>query len=101
VNDLPEVEDALRILKRHSVFQLGEEQFAEEHLMVDPSFFKLFDYKLLKGNPATALNEPYDIVLSESMAKKYFEDKDPLGQSIKVFAYDRGQQGADQNHRRH
>jgi putative ABC transport system permease protein len=95
LNDLPEVEDAVRILRRHSIFQLGDNQFAEEHLAVDPSFFNLFDFKLLKGNPATALSEPYNIVLSESMAKKYFGDRDPLGQSIKIFAFDPGQRGAD------
>lgn len=95
VSDLPEVEDALRMIRRHSIFQLEEKQFAEEHLAVDPSFFKLFDFELLKGNPATALNDPYNIVLSESMVKKYFGDKDPMGQSIKVFAFDPGSQGAD------
>jgi len=45
-------------------------------------FFKVFDYELVRGNKEDFLAEPNTIVLSESLAKKYFEDADPLGQTI-------------------
>ena len=45
-------------------------------------FFEMFDFKLIKGNPRTALNEPLNIVFSESAVKKYFGDKDPIGQTV-------------------
>jgi putative ABC transport system permease protein len=42
----------------------------------------MFDFKLIKGNPRTALNDPLNIVFSESAVKKYFGDKDPIGQTV-------------------
>ncbi|HTE30970.1 MAG TPA: FtsX-like permease family protein, partial [Chryseolinea sp.] len=44
--------------------------------------FDVFSWKLLKGNPKTALAAPYSIVLTEAMAKKYFGDEDPLGKTL-------------------
>ncbi|MVM34072.1 FtsX-like permease family protein [Spirosoma sp. HMF4905] len=49
----------------------------------DNSFFKVFTFPLLKGDPATALKEPYSLVLTEKTAKKLFGDVDPLGKSIR------------------
>ena len=51
-------------------------------LWADSSFFEVFDFKLIKGNPHTALNEPLNIVFSESAAKKYFGNTDPVGQTV-------------------
>ncbi len=50
----------------------------------DSSFFKVFGFKLLSGNPEAILNEPYAVVLSESMAKDYFMDADPLNKKIEI-----------------
>jgi len=49
---------------------------------VDPDFIRMFTFDFLKGDPQKALDEPNSIVLSLSMAKKYFGDDDPLGQTI-------------------
>lgn len=96
VNDLPEVENALRIDTNDAIVKQGDKQFSEDYILgVDPSFFDIFSFKLLKGNPATALAEPYNIILSESMAKKYFGEKDPLGESLRIFQYDPDGQGAE------
>ncbi len=96
VNDLPEVENALRIDTNDAIVKQGDKQFSENYILgVDPSFFDLFSFKLLKGNAATALAEPYNIILSESMAKKYFGEKDPLGESLRIFQYDPDGQGAE------
>jgi putative ABC transport system permease protein len=63
-----------------------EEFFAKEDhfLFADSNFFRMFSYRLLKGNRAEVLRRPYTVVLTESMAKKYFGDKDPLGQVLRV-----------------
>jgi putative ABC transport system permease protein len=96
VNDLPEVEEAVRIDLNGAVVQLDEKKFSEEDILgVDPSFLKIFSFNLLKGDPTTALNEPYTILLSESMAKKYFGDKDPIGSSLKIYQYDPDGEGAE------
>jgi putative ABC transport system permease protein len=55
--------------------------------LVEPSFFSMFDFKgtpfrWLAGNPKTALEQPMSVVLTRSIAKKYFGDEDPLGQTL-------------------
>ncbi|MGB3585412.1 MAG: ABC transporter permease [Tunicatimonas sp.] len=55
----------------------------EEHIAyVEPAFFQIFDRKFVMGNAATALDEPNEVVLSERQAKKYFGERDPMGQTI-------------------
>jgi putative ABC transport system permease protein len=49
-----------------------------------PSLFDLFTYPLKLGNAATALVEPYSIVLKAEVAEKFFKDEDPIGQTMKV-----------------
>lgn len=48
------------------------------------SLFQVFDFPLLKGNPATALTAPYSIVISQSMASRYFGTEDPMGKTFVV-----------------
>jgi putative ABC transport system permease protein len=48
----------------------------------DSTFFDLFSFKLLKGSPEKALTAPYSLVLTESTAKKYFGNADPMGQTL-------------------
>ncbi|HMF70952.1 MAG TPA: ABC transporter permease [Flavitalea sp.] len=51
----------------------------------DSSFLKVFPYKLVKGNPATALDKPNAIVISEEVAGKLFGNTDPVGKTIRIF----------------
>ena len=51
---------------------------------VEPELFDIFDYHWLRGNPKTALREPGSVVLTESWAKKYFGDADPMGQTLNL-----------------
>ncbi len=86
VSDMPEVESATRICQAYGrVFKNGEKIFTEEKVFwVDSNFFQFFGYKLLKGDPLTALDEPNTLVLTERMAKKYFGDEDPVGKMLVV-----------------
>lgn len=96
VDDLPEVEQAVRIDRNDAVVEVGEKQFSEDNiLVVDPSFFDIFSFRVKSGDAETALNEPYSVMLSESMARKYFGDENPLGKSLKIFLFDRGGAGAE------
>lgn len=57
--------------------------FREENLLgVDSSFFSLFQFPFLQGNPETALQAPNTVVITESIAQKYFGDQDALGREI-------------------
>src|ERR1700722_520001 len=50
----------------------------------DSSFFKVFDFPLVKGDRRTALKEPFSIVLTETTAKQFFGNADPIGRSLVV-----------------
>ena len=50
----------------------------------DPEVFDLFEYEFQYGDPATALKEPYTVVLTRKAANKLFKEENPLGQSVKV-----------------
>lgn len=53
----------------------------------DSSFFRVFPYRMLHGDAATALDQPNAMVISQAVAKKLFGDKDPIGQTVNVFNY--------------
>lgn len=58
--------------------------FAERNLLfADPSFLTLFDVNVLRGNPATALQEAGAVLLSTAAARRYFGDTDPLGNVLR------------------
>lgn len=50
----------------------------------DPAFLRIFSFPLVRGDAATALEEPETAVLTESLARKYFREEDPLGQILTV-----------------
>ncbi len=56
-------------------------------LIVDPSFLNVFNFQLEKGNPATALSEPNNLVLTQESAVKIFGNQEPLGQTISLSGY--------------
>lgn len=86
--DFPEVEQAVRFAGNDNLLIRKDDiKFMEENVAwVDSAFFKVFDFTLIKGDPNTAVNDPYSIVLSESSVKKYFGNQDPLGQTMTVVA---------------
>ncbi|WP_422858125.1 ABC transporter permease [Flagellimonas sp. S174] len=53
-----------------------------ECFYMDPSVFDVFSWPLISGNPKTALEAPYSIVLTETTAKKYFGDENPIGKTL-------------------
>ncbi|SEI43061.1 putative ABC transport system permease protein [Dyadobacter koreensis] len=82
-NDFPEVEAFTRVSGGSFLVRKGDIKFQEEKtIFADSTFFKVFDFELIKGNPKTALKEQLSIVFTEKAAKKYFGDADPLGQTL-------------------
>lgn len=83
-DNYPEVENAVRFFQMsRNLYKNGDQQFYEaEFFLADSTVFDMFDYEFVKGDPATAIDLPFSIVLTEKIAKKYFGDADPVGQSL-------------------
>jgi putative ABC transport system permease protein len=81
--EFPEIEASVRISNESFLIRRGDVKFQEEHsAFADSSLFQVFDFKMIHGNPKTALKEPLSIVFTQTAAKKYFGDKDPVGQMV-------------------
>jgi len=94
-HDYAEVENTVRLKMREEIVTYKNQQVLQPGiLLTDPSFFDVFSYHLIRGNAATALSEPYSIILTESTAKKYFGDKDPMDETLLLNMYDSTGYGA-------
>jgi putative ABC transport system permease protein len=84
--DYPEIESAARLYSWSSVLvQHQDLRFMEQGwYFMDPEFFTLFSFPFLEGDPAHALDSPESLVISASMAEKYFGDTDPIGQTLRM-----------------
>jgi putative ABC transport system permease protein len=85
--DFPEVEESGRFLGRErTLFKKGNEGFYETKIYyADSTVFNIFTVKFLEGNPAKALNQPNNIVISRTLADKYFGKNTPaVGKTMKT-----------------
>lgn len=82
----PDIKNVVRLDPRASgVVRQGEDLFQESGLLyVDDNFFDMFTCQWLRGEPKTALSEPNTMVLTRSVAQRYFSDSDPLGETLVV-----------------
>jgi putative ABC transport system permease protein len=81
--DFPEVESAVRIKYVSFLVRKGDIKFQETgSILADSTLFDIFDFPLVYGNRQTALKEPMSIVFSETEAKKYFGNENPIGQTV-------------------
>ena len=79
-----EVVNFTRFQKMNGVMTRGEKKFREEEIyLADTSFFDIFSFKVLEGDGHKSLENPLTMMLSESTARKYFGDEDPVGQSMR------------------
>lgn len=83
INNLPEaIPEISRLIRFHHhqkrYLRIGTEKFRPKHsYLTDPEVFEVFGFELLAGDPQRALAEPFGLVLTESMARRYFGDEDP------------------------
>lgn len=83
-NEIPEVEEAVRVTNYNQpIIQYKNKVFNEtKWCFADDNFFKVFSVSFIYGDPNEALVEPYTVVLTETTAKRYFGNENPLGQTI-------------------
>ncbi len=84
--EFPEIVDTARVYPTGKwLLRYNDKAFYETYgLFTDPSIFTMFTIPLLKGNRATALSLPRSMVLTETMATKYFGSENPIGKTIRM-----------------
>ncbi len=92
-HDIPEVKQVTRLsaVNNNVVVTykdgLGEQKLFEEDFVVtaDSNFFTFFHLPFVKGDPSSVLHNPNDIVITETTAKKYFGNEEPVGKTLDFF----------------
>ncbi|SDE11001.1 MacB-like core domain-containing protein [Dyadobacter soli] len=79
---VPEIKAFVRFHGHRNDIKRGNEIKSEDIFRADSSFFSIFSFPLLSGDPNTALKEPRSVVLSEAMAEKQFGSKNVLGRTV-------------------
>jgi putative ABC transport system permease protein len=82
--EIPEVKATTHLVPEPMTVSVENRRFSETVAFVDPGFFQVIKLPLVKGDPARVFVHPDSIVLSQSAARKYFGDIDPLGKSVTV-----------------
>lgn len=81
----PAVVDYVRTYKSANVIKYDDQLFEEKGILyADPSFFKMLSFKLVHGDATSVLDAPDKIVITRTIAKKYFGNNDPIGKVLKV-----------------
>ncbi|WP_083262469.1 ABC transporter permease [Roseivirga sp. 4D4] len=86
LTEIPEVESTLRLNQwGRPILQYGENVFSEDKVFfTESNFFEFFSFRLISGNAKTALKEPNSVVLTETTARKYFGNENPLDKLILI-----------------
>ncbi len=81
------IKNAVRIFNFQSprlLIEYGDKRFNERRFFyADSTFFDVFDHEFIYGDPETALDESYSVVITESTAKKYFDEDNPIGKLLR------------------
>jgi putative ABC transport system permease protein len=87
-DNYPEVEESLHfIIKDGTLVGYKDKRFYENKFaFADANFFSLFSFPLLKGSPENVIKDLNALVISQSMAKKYFGNENPMGKSLTINA---------------
>lgn len=80
--DYPQVQYMARIRPGEALLAHDDIAYNETYYWAEPDIIKIFDLEFSSGDPDTALDEPYSIIISESLAEKYFGDEEALGQTL-------------------
>jgi len=88
---IPEIDELVRFQRSNfNNIKINENTFRDDaFFFADDNVFSVFDFPLKAGNPENALTEPNSIVISESIAEKYFSDANPMGQIVSLVGMNR------------
>ncbi|MCP4723445.1 MAG: ABC transporter permease, partial [bacterium] len=84
-NNFPEIEDFVRVRSSmRGLMEYDGKVFEEYYTLVDEQFFQFFSFPLVSGNQETVLKSDNSVVLTVSMAEKYFGSEDPIGKTVTI-----------------
>lgn len=78
----PEIENIAQVVDCNYTFVNGDKSFTEEGIFTERNFFETFSFPLINGNARTVLAEPNSIVISERLAKKFFDNNECIGKTL-------------------
>lgn len=83
---IPEVESSVRFFKPNDqILRKDDTYFKEDNIFaVDSTFFNIFSFHILEGNPESALTKPYSMIITPEIAQKYFGNEPALGESLQL-----------------
>ncbi len=81
-DQIPEVRSATRLVREPMTLTSGDRQFLENVGVVDPNFLQMIPLPLVAGDARTVLARPENLVISQSAARKYFGNADPIGKTL-------------------
>jgi len=83
--EFPELRVSQVMYNQEAMIKINNQRFKEKDFVIADEYLpQIFDFQWISGDPKTALREPNAIVLTESIAKKYYGNTDPMGQVINV-----------------
>ncbi len=85
--ELPDIEDYTVFFHvgGSQLLSAGDKKFYDNHMVyADTNFFRIFTFNMIYGDPVEALKEPYSVILTKSVAHKYFGNRNPVGEKIKL-----------------
>jgi putative ABC transport system permease protein len=84
-DEFPEVQTSVQVIARQvEVVRSNDDRINESLIIVSPEFFEVFDFELIHGSLDRPFQQDYQVVISRDYAKKYFGEKDPVGESLEV-----------------
>ncbi|MDE6654434.1 MAG: ABC transporter permease [Muribaculaceae bacterium] len=81
-NKFPEIESSTAIYRSHRQLEYGGQSVETDCYFVDSTFYDLFDFKLIRGDRTTVLDNPSGVVVTEEYARRVWGDEEPMGKSI-------------------
>lgn len=81
----PQIKNAVVTTQNYDeILSVGDAKLKKTGYTVSEHFFEMFSWKFVKGNAATAIKDPYSVVITESAAKAFFGNADPINKTIRI-----------------
>ncbi|GEM_PF-1202096 len=86
-SEVEKVINVITLLPERFILEYEKSEHRTKGIVSDSIFFDILDFELVRGDEATVLDDPSNMVISESLAKRIFNDVNPIGKAIKVGQY--------------